>query len=180
MASSKRPYSVYSSASASHQDDHQSITTSKLATAGRRSARPKTWARTAASTVTGDQQLLCAVSESRGLSPVVGLAFVNVFTAEAVLCQISDNQLLEKTINKLGVYSPSEVLFMNTVTQPKSKLFSVVESKIDVPIRIVDRKYWSESAGFEYIQRLALKQDIEALKLSLGGNYYATCCFAAV
>ena len=180
MASSVRPSSVYSSASTSYQYATASGADSRPWTNRTSTARPKTRARTAASTVTGDQQLLCAVSESRGLSPVVGLAFLNTFTAEAVLCQISDNQLLERTINKIGVYDPSEVMFMNTSAQPKSKLYSTVETQLDIPIRVADRKYWSESSGLEYIQQLAYKQDVEALKVSLGGNFYATCCLAAV
>lgn len=180
MASSLRPPSVYSSNSTSYQYGDLGNTMSRSGTARVGTARSRTRVKTAASTVTGDQQLLCAVSESRGISPVVGLAFVNTFTAEAVLCQISDNQLLEKTIHKIGVYDPSEVMFMNTATQPKSKLYSAVEAQLDIPIRVVDRKYWSESSGFEYIQQLAFKQDIEALKISLSGNFYATCCLAAV
>lgn len=32
----------------------------------------------------------------------------------------------------------------------------------------------------EYIRQLALPEDLEALKLSLMGSYFAVCCFAAV
>ncbi|KAG8525334.1 uncharacterized protein KY384_008978 [Bacidia gigantensis] len=31
----------------------------------------------------------------------------------------------------------------------------------------------------EYIQRLAIREDLEAIKICLEANYYATCCFAA-
>ncbi|KAI4126757.1 MAG: hypothetical protein LQ347_004842 [Umbilicaria vellea] len=44
----------------------------------------------------------------------------------------------------------------------------------------MDRRYWSETTGVEYIQQLAFKQDVEAIKVSIGGNYFATCCIAAV
>ena len=182
MASSIRPLSAYSSTSTSYQYQYGNLTStrSRPGTGRSSTARLRTRTRTAASIVTGDQQLICAVSESRGISPVVGLAFVNIFTAEAVLCQISDNQLLERTINKIGVYDPSEVMFMNTAVQPKSRLYSAVEAQLDLPLRAVDRKYWSESSGLEYVQQLAFKRDIEALKLLLSGNFYATCCLAAV
>lgn len=144
-----------------------------------RSSRPKT----ATSSVLGssDQDIICAVSESRGISPVVGLAFINLTTTEAVLCQISDNQTFLHTLHKLAVYQPSEVLFMNTAVQPKSKLFSFVEANHpQLLLSSADRRYWSETAGIEYIQQLALKQDVEAIKVSVEGNFYATCCFAAV
>ena len=134
------------------------------------------------STMTGaDQQLICAISESRGISPIVGLAFINLSTTEAVLCQISDNQTYTKTDQKLSVYQPSEVLFMSTAVQPKSTLYSFVEHNIrDTHINAIDRKFWEEKKGMAYIERLAIKDDMEAMKACLDGNYYATCCFAAV
>ncbi|KAI4198054.1 MAG: hypothetical protein LQ348_002086 [Seirophora lacunosa] len=150
-----------------------------LSNTGRsRTGRP----RTVTSTMSGrEQQVICAISESRGISPVVGLAFVNLSTTEAVLCQISDNQTFTRTVHKLVVYRPTEILFMTTAAQPKSKLFSIVEHNLhDYRLTVIDRKYWSETAGLEYIQRLAFKQDVEAIKVSVGGNFYATCCIAAV
>lgn len=97
------------------------------------------------------------------------------------MCQISDNQTFTRTIHKLVVYEPTELLFMTTAAQPKSKLFSIVELNIpDLRLTVIDRKYWSETSGLEYIQQLAFKQDVEAIKVSVGGNFYATCCIAAV
>lgn len=142
-----------------------------------RISRPKT----AASTIGGDQQIICAISESRGLSPIVGLAFVNLSTTEAVLCQISDDQTYVKTTHKLACLQPTEILVMNTAAQPKSKLYSVIEGNIpNIRINPIDRKYWAETTGVDYIQQLALKQDLEALKVAVEGNYYAICCIAAV
>lgn len=74
---------------------------------------------------------------------------------------------------------------MTTAAHPKSKLYAIIElnAPVDIPdlrITVIDRKYWSETAGLEYIQRLAFKQDVEAIKVSVGGNFYATCCIAAV
>ena len=155
-----------------------------LSSTGRTSSgRPKTRPRTAASTLGGfaEQQLICAVSESRGISPTVGLAFVNLSTTEAVLCQICDSQTYVRTLHKLFVFEPSEILFMSTAANPKSKLYSIVETNVpQCPISVIDRKYWSETTGVEYIQQLAFKQDVEAIKVSIGGNYFATCCIAAV
>lgn len=148
---------------------------------------PRTYAKNAVSTLgtSNDQQIICAISESRGISPVVGLAFVNLTTSEAVLCQISDNQTYTRTIHKLWVIDPSEILFMNTAAQPASPLYSAVENHKPrllphARIIVIDRKYWSESSGQELIQTLAFTQDVEALKVSLSGNFYASCCFAAV
>ena len=129
------------------------------------------------------QKIVCAISEGRGVSPTVGLAFINVSTGEAVLSQICDNQFYAKTLNKLQVFEPTEILIVSTAgpPNPRSKMYSVVEENI-LGARIIslDRKYWSEAAGLECIQQLAFREDVEALKVAIGGNYFATCCFAAV
>ncbi|CAO1602016.1 MutS protein msh4 [Xanthoria calcicola] len=181
MAGRVRPRVSYTSASTSYPE--ASSTTPRPDTRLSSNGRPPTGRpRTAASTLgSRDQQVICAISESRGISPVVGLAFVNLTTTEAVLCQISDNQTFTRTIHKLVVYEPTELLFMTTAAQPKSKLFNIVEYNIpNLRITVIDRRYWSETTGLEYIQHLAFKQDVEAIKVSVGGNFYATCCIAAV
>lgn len=184
-ANTHRPSTSYTSATTSYSSrPHDESTTprpgismSKATTSRPRTGRP----RTAASTIGGDQQIICAINESRGLSPVVGLAFVNLSTTEAVLCQISDNQTYVKTVHKLSCLEPTEVLIMTTAAQPKSKLYSVIEGNLPhIHINPIDRKYWAETTGMDYIQQLAFKQDLEALKVAVEGNYYAICCFAAV
>lgn len=125
------------------------------------------------------QDIICAISESRGVSSTVGLAFVNLSTAEAVLCQICDSQTYVKTITKIGVFEPTEILFMNTCKD--SKLFHIVQENISDPtFTFIDRRYWSEKTGHEYVNRLAFPEDAESVKVTLGGNFFAACCFAAV
>ncbi|KAF2854803.1 DNA mismatch repair protein-like protein MutS [Plenodomus tracheiphilus IPT5] len=126
--------------------------------------------------------MVCAVAESRGISPTVGLAFVNLDTAEAVLCQICDSQTYVRTVHKLKVYGPSEILIVSTAASPKSKLFSIIEENLEdigSKLTLLDRRYWAESTGYEYIHSLAFKEDVEAIKISVTGNYYAVCCVAA-
>ena len=186
MASNSRAPTSYTSGTTSYPSDPQRPSaTPRLGTSMSRAttARPKTRPRTATSTIGGgDQQIICAINESRGLSPIVGLAFINLSTTEAVLCQISDSQTYIQTVHKLTIFEPTEILFANTVAQPPTKLYSIINQEFRDYIRIttVDRKYWAENTGIEYIQRLAFKQDVEAIKVSLEGNYYAICCFAAV
>jgi DNA mismatch repair protein MSH4 len=144
-------------------------------------ARPRTGASTIARIEA--QHIVCAVAESRGISPTIGLAFVNLDTGEAVLCQICDSQTYVRTIHKLKVYGPSEILIAATAASPKSKLFSIIEENLEdigSKLTLLDRRYWAETTGLEYIQSLAFKEDVEAIKVSVAGNYYAVCCIAAV
>lgn len=139
----------------------------------------------AASSLGGGEvsQIICAVSEARGITPSVGIAFINVSTGEAVLSQICDNQSYVKTTHKLTVFEPSRILIVSTACppSPKSCLYSTLEEELPgIPIIPLNRKYWSETAGLDFIQALAFKKDIEAIKVAIEGNFYATCSFSAV
>lgn len=117
------------------------------------------------------------------MSPSVGLSFVNITTNEAVLSQICDTQFYVRTIHKIQMYEPSTILMVNTAlsSNPKSNLLSIIEAEFPgTVIEPLDRKYWSEYDGLEFIQSLAFRDDLEAIKVAIGGNFYATCSFAAV
>jgi DNA mismatch repair protein MSH4 len=178
------PYST--SASTSYGYGDYTTTASRPGTRRGGTGRPSTARpRTGASTIARieAQHVVCAVAESRGISPTIGLAFVNLDTAEAVLCQICDSQTYVRTIHKLKVYGPTEILIVSTAASPKSKLFSIIEENLEdigSKLTLLDRRYWAEITGYEYIQSLAFKEDVEAIKISVTGNYYAVCCIAAV
>lgn len=143
-------------------------------------ARPRTGVSTLGAE---NQEIICAISESRGISPTVGLAFVNLDTGEAVLSQISDSQTYVRTIHKLTVFNPSNILIVSTAASPKSKLFSIIEDSLDdvaCNITLLERMFWAETTGLDYIQTLAFREDVESIKTAVSGNYYAVCCFAAV
>ncbi|TEY82963.1 hypothetical protein BOTCAL_0026g00260 [Botryotinia calthae] len=192
MASLSRPSTSYSTSSTSYPCGYTNSNSYSLPPHGRRSstarpstARPSTGRRSRASSILGggeSQQIICAISEGRGVSPTVGLAFVNISTGEAVLSQICDNQFYVKTLHKLQVFEPTQILIVSTSGPPnlKSKMYQIVEENIlGARIVTVDRRYWSETSGIEYIQQLAFKEDLEAIKVAIGGNYFSVCCFSA-
>lgn len=128
-------------------------------------------------------QIICAVSEARGVSPSVGLAFVNITTNEAILSQICDSQFYVKTLHKIEIYDPGTILMVNTSfpPNPPSNLLSVIEEEFrETTIEPMDRKYWSETAGLDCIHSLAFREDLESIKVAIQGSFYATCSFAAV
>ncbi|KAK7970630.1 muts domain V-domain-containing protein [Apiospora saccharicola] len=163
----------------------QSVTSSSHPSGHRRNASALSGRRSAAaSSVWGSDghHVICAISEARGVSPSVGLAFINATTNEAVLSQICDSQFYVKTIHKIRIYWPSVILMVNTafLPHPKSPLLSLVEEAMSgTPIEALDRKYWSETLGLEFIQTLSFREDLDATKVAIQGNYYATCSFAA-
>ncbi|KAF2166433.1 hypothetical protein M409DRAFT_23075 [Zasmidium cellare ATCC 36951] len=167
-------------------NDYDTATASRPPTVYRSNGRPGTATtrpRTGYSTLgMENQEIVCAVSESRGVSPMVGLAFINLDTGEAVLSQLNDSQTYVKTTHKITVFQPTYILIVNTAAHPKSKLFSILEDQLDdlqANIILLDRQYWSETTGLEYISQLAFRQDVESIKTAVTGNYFAVCCFAA-
>lgn len=73
-------------------------------------------------------------------------------------------------------------MIVSSAANPKSKLFSIIEENLEVldsKITLLDRRYWAETTGLDYIQQLAFAEDVEAIKISVGGNYFAVCCIAA-
>ncbi|APA06952.1 hypothetical protein sscle_02g017220 [Sclerotinia sclerotiorum 1980 UF-70] len=191
MASLSRPSTSYSTPSTSYQHGYTDSNSYSLPPHGGRSStarpstsRPSTGRKSRESSIFGgeSQHIICAVSEGRGVSPTVGLALVNISTGEAVLSQICDNQFYVKTLHKLQVFEPTQILIVSTSgpPNPKSKMYQIVEENIlGARIITVDRRYWSETSGIEYIQQLAFKEDLEAIKVAIGGNYFSVCCFCA-
>ncbi|KAK1993248.1 muts domain V [Colletotrichum falcatum] len=127
--------------------------------------------------------IVCALNEGRGIIPAVGVAFFNIDTGEAILSQIADSRFFARSLHKLQIMEPSYLLIVSSCfpPNPKSRLYSHVEEHIpDANIIPFDRKHWSEVEGLEYIQSLAFREDAEAVKVAIGGSFFATCSFSAV
>lgn len=153
-------------------------TTTTRSQAGR--SRPRT-----AATSSGfyDNEIVCAVSEGRGISPTIGLAFVNLTTAEAVICQFADTQTYARACHKIRVFGPSEVILSET--SQNSKMASILTENLegegsDPPLTYISRRYWNEGSGHDYLLQLAFPDDYDSLKLSLVGKYFGLCSFAGV
>ncbi len=167
-----RPTSTYSNASTS---------VTRPSTASGRKSRA-----TNASSILGVSEtdgLICAICEARGVSPSVGVAFLNVSLGEAVLSQICDNQSYVKTIHKIQMMCPSRIVCMSSITKgsQESTVALLLNNLLpDTPLDEVDRSAWSEAKGIAYINKLAFEADVQPIQVALQGKYYAVCSFAAV
>lgn len=131
----------------------------------------------------GDGDVICAINEARGVSPVVGITFVNLSTGEAILSQICDTQFYVKTMHKLALFQPTRILLVSSVKSANVKsglLCSVEETQPGIPVKLLDRKYWSETAGLDFIRTLAFYDDLDSIQVALDGKFYATSSFSAV
>ncbi|RYC60541.1 hypothetical protein CHU98_g5673 [Xylaria longipes] len=178
LTAPRRPSTSVSQYSYSYSTSH-SVTSSSRPSALRRQASTASGRKSrATSSIWGADShvIICAVTEARGVTPSVGLAFVNITTNEAILSQICDTQFYVRTVHKIQMYEPSTILMVNTALppNPKSNLVSIIDAELPgTTIEPLDRKYWSEHAGLEFIQSLAFRDDLEAIKVAIGGNFYA-------
>src|SRR3954453_18302320 len=99
MAASRRQVGSRSTVTGTHPSNKHATKAARPFT-GR--SRPRTAATT---TGLGEDEVICAISESRGMSPTIGISFVNLSTSEAVLCQFTDTQTYARTCHKIGVFS---------------------------------------------------------------------------
>ncbi|OIW34643.1 hypothetical protein CONLIGDRAFT_658467 [Coniochaeta ligniaria NRRL 30616] len=96
--------------------------------------------------------------------------------------QICDTQFYIRTLHQIMVYEPSRILLVSTTFPPNpiSTLYNMIaETFTSTPLVPLDRKHWSEQSGLEYLQTLAFRDDVEAIKVAIEGNFYATCALSA-
>jgi DNA mismatch repair protein MSH4 len=143
---------------------------------------PRTTATPSVSAFSDTSDVVCAVSEARGVSPSVGIALFDVSLGNITLSQISDDQSFVRTIHQIRLANPAQILFMSTACPPNapSTLYSMVEDLVpNCEIESFDRSAWSEVAGLEYIADLAFEGDVEPIKVAVEGKFYATSSLAA-
>ncbi|KAL0637754.1 MutS protein msh4 [Maublancomyces gigas] len=102
-------------------------------------------------------------------------------TGECVLSEICDSQTYVRTMHKLSVFDPTEILVPNTAVIPrKSTLLSITEHYLPgAVITQVPRKYYNEQMGHDYIQQLAFSDDIAGIKVAVSAKFYAISAAAA-
>ncbi|KIJ45044.1 hypothetical protein M422DRAFT_167040 [Sphaerobolus stellatus SS14] len=168
----------------------------------RPTARPYTGRPPTAVSTVGrrDASFVVAVIEGRGKSFLarvgreVGIAALDRDTGKTVLIQVADCQTYVKTIHHIHLHSPSIILVPDTFLpaathskwhrngQPSSILVECLQEEFSgVPIEPVSRKYWSETAGLDFINQLCIDdEDRPALVVSVSNKYYALSAIAAL
>ncbi|XP_062834205.1 mutS protein homolog 4 isoform X2 [Anolis carolinensis] len=127
--------------------------------------------------------VIVAVIEGRGLARgEVGMASIDLKNPEVVLSQFADNTTYAKVITKLRILTPLEIIMSNTAcdTGNATKLFSLItENFRNVTFTTVQRKYFNESKGLEYIEQLCIPEYSTVL-MEVQSKYYCLAAVAAV
>ncbi|MEE6494700.1 hypothetical protein FKM82_001853 [Ascaphus truei] len=124
--------------------------------------------------------VIVAVVEGRGLARgEIGMASVDLKNPEVVLSQFADNTTYAKVITKLKILTPLEIIMSNTACDRgnATKLFSLItENFKNVSFTTVQRKYFNETKGLEYIEQLCASE-FSTVVMEVQSKYY---CLAAV
>ncbi|KAM5147943.1 mutS protein homolog 4 isoform 1-T1 [Mantella aurantiaca] len=123
---------------------------------------------------------IVAVVEGRGLaSGEIGMASLDLKNPDVVLSQFADSAIYVKVITKLQILAPLEILMSNTVCEGSktTELFRLItENFKDVSFTTVQRKYFNETKGLEYIEQLCAPE-FSTVQMEVKSKYY---CLAAV
>ncbi|CAK7219798.1 MutS protein msh4 [Sporothrix curviconia] len=127
--------------------------------------------------------VICAVCASNSVERSMGLAFVNIPIAEAVLTTVTDTQFYPRTIHKIQMMEASRILMQST---PESAVQSglalrphIEEELVGVPIIETAKLDWSAGQGMRDIQRVAFEEDLPCLEFAATDNNHMLSAFSA-
>ncbi|XP_015421672.1 PREDICTED: mutS protein homolog 4 [Myotis davidii] len=107
------------------------------------------------------------------------MASIDLKSPQIILSQFADNTTYAKVITKLKILSPLEIIMSNTacVVGNSTKLFTLItENFKNVNFTTVQRKYFNETKGLEYIEQLCIAE-FSTVLMEVQSKYY---CLAAV
>ncbi|KAF8588523.1 hypothetical protein K439DRAFT_1406319 [Ramaria rubella] len=166
------------------------LNTGRPQTGRSHTGRPQTAASTTAER--RDASYVVAVIEGRGsIGREVGIAALDKETGKMILIQVADCQTYVKTIHHINLHYPSVILIPDTFLPSSKNRNSVPVNTIlvdclqeefsGVQMDAVMRKYWSETAGLEFINQLCVDDaDRAGLMVTVSDKYYALSAAAAL
>ncbi|KAJ3055925.1 MutS protein msh4 [Rhizophlyctis rosea] len=123
-----------------------------------------------------DTYFVVAIIEGRGAASEVGIAAIDLRTSECIL-----SQTYVKTLHKLNLLEPVQIVTSITTVEPKSKLISIIEDALpDVEVTALMRKYFNDNAGVQYIKQYGLAEEYGSLMLGISAKYFCLAATAAL
>ncbi|XP_030643259.1 mutS protein homolog 4 [Chanos chanos] len=145
------------------------------------SAAPATTSSSA--TFTQAASVIVAVVEGRGLARgEIGMASFSLKCPELVLSQFADTGTYAKVITKLHILMPLEIVMSDTTSErgQENKLYSLImENFSSVSFTAIQRKYFNEKKGLEYIQQFCAAEFTTVL-MEVQNKYYCLAAAAAL
>ncbi|XP_052072312.1 mutS protein homolog 4-like [Mytilus californianus] len=130
-----------------------------------------------------NSSVIVAVVEGRGLARgEIGMASINLKSPVLTLSQFSDTPTYVKTITKLQILLPVEVIMPNTACESgtMTKLFTLVNDQfVNTSLSAVQRKYFNEARGIQYVKQLCVPE-FSTIEMEVTSKYYCLAAAAAL
>ncbi|KAM6960506.1 mutS protein homolog 4 [Aplochiton taeniatus] len=110
------------------------------------------------------------------------MASINLKCPELILSQFADTGTYAKVITKLHILVPLEILMPDTASEKGkgTKLFSLITDNFQgVSFTAIQRKYFNERKGLEYIQQLCAPE-FNTVLMEVQNKYYCLAAAAAL
>ncbi|XP_019619725.1 PREDICTED: mutS protein homolog 4-like [Branchiostoma belcheri] len=126
---------------------------------------------------------IIALVEGRGLARgEIGMATIDLKRPELVISQFSDSQTYVKTMTKINILQPIEIIMPNTACENgnMTKLFKLISDNFNnTNISTVQRKYFNETKGLQYVRQLCVPE-FNSIEMEVASKYYSLACTAAL
>ncbi|KAK3083385.1 hypothetical protein FSP39_021201 [Pinctada imbricata] len=112
----------------------------------------------------------------------IGLASIDLKNPTLILSQFSDTQIYVKTITKLLLLKPVEIIMPNTACENgnMTKLMKLVTDEFQgISVSTVQRKYFNETSGIEYVKQLCVPE-FNSVEMEVATKYYCLAAAAAL
>nr|XP_015920882.2 mutS protein homolog 4 isoform X1 [Parasteatoda tepidariorum] len=126
---------------------------------------------------------ILAIVEGRGKARgEIGMACIDVKNPVLILSQFADTPAYIRLAVQLNVFNPLEVILSSTILESgaKSKLICRIQELFpEISIVTVQRKYFNETRGLQYIQELCAPE-YKAVEIEVSPKYYCLAASAAL
>jgi len=126
---------------------------------------------------------IIAIVEGRGQAKgEIGMAFIDLKGFELVLSQFSDGPTYAKVLTKVQIIQPVEIIIPNTACENgnMSSLFGMIKEAFPyVTLTTVQRKYFNETSGLNYIHQLCVPE-YNTVEMDVQTKYYSLATAAAL
>lgn len=115
-----------------------------------------------------DRILCCIFEVSKDIGTRIGMCVINYNTGELILSDFMDSQIYIRTIHKIQVHQPTEILLPSSSLSPVvSKLTTIIKFNVSDTVKINETsvKYFNSSDGLTAISKYIMENDEKNLRI---------------
>ncbi|KAH3681696.1 hypothetical protein WICPIJ_007341 [Wickerhamomyces pijperi] len=127
------------------------------------------------------ERVICSIFEPSPHEPTIGICFMNFTTGEVTLSTILDSPTYVRTIHKIHLHEPSEIVTpSHYLSGLGNKLITILRSNVSQDVKIVglEKKQFGAIDGMESVKRFAFPQELKYLEKVLKDQTEALSAFS--